>query len=212
MNYREYEEMIKDVPYPDTIEYKLPFMWLHPQNLPLGVTSIGDSGLSIIKIPERAMNRYGRNVPVITFSRQAFSGKSNITDIVLPQSIERIPKGAFEGCTGLKRITVPRKVKVIKESTFAGCEQLEDVYFEGTMEEWNRIIIIHHKHEVEFGQLIPGTPVQEVKAERMIFIPGNEAIFSANIHFLCGPPGEKFNCSFNVKVGNKDITEFFWTI
>ena len=51
MNYREYEEKIKDVPYPDTIEYKLPFMWLHPQNLPLGVTSIGDSGLSIIKIP-----------------------------------------------------------------------------------------------------------------------------------------------------------------
>lgn len=44
--------------------------------------------------------------------------------------------------------------------------QLEDVYFEGTMEEWNRINIIHHKYEVEFGQLIPGTPVQEVKAER----------------------------------------------
>ena len=158
------------------------------------------------------MNRYGRNVPVITFSRQAFSGKSNITDIVLPQSIERFPKGAFEGCTGLKRITVPRKVKVIKEGTFAGCKQLEDVYFEGTMEEWNRINIIHHKHEVEFGQLIHGTPVQEVKAERMIFIPGNEVIFSANIHFLCRLPRENFNCSFNVKVGNKDTTEFFRTI
>lgn len=212
MNFREYEEMIKDVPYPDTIEYKLPFLWLHPQNLPLGVASIGDSDLNIIKIPERAMNRYGRKVPVITFSRQAFSGKNNITDIVLPQSIERFPKGAFEGCTGLKRITVPRKVKVIKEGTFAGCKRLEDVYFEGTMEEWNRINIIHHKHEVEFGQLIPGTPVQEVKAERMLFIPGNEAIFSANIHFLCNLPGENFNCSFNVKVGNKDITEFFRTI
>ena len=85
-------------------------------------------------------------------------------------------------------------------------------FLEGTMEEWNRINIIHHKHEVEFGQLIPGTPVQEVKAERMIFIPGNEAIFSANIHFLCRLPGENFNCSFNVKVGNKDITEFFRTM
>ena len=132
------------------------------------------------------MNRYGRNVPVITFSRQAFSGKSNITDIVLSQSIERFPKGAFEGCTGLKRITVPRKVKVIKEGTFTGCKQLEDVYFEGTMEEWNRINIIHHKHEVEFGQLIPGTPVQEVKAERMIFIPGNEAIFRQIFIFYVG--------------------------
>ena len=39
---------------------------------------------------------------------------------------------------------------------------------------------------LKLGQLIPGTPVQEVKAERMIFIPENEAIFSANIHFLCG--------------------------
>ncbi len=212
MNFKEYEEMIKDIPYPDTLEYKLAVLWPNPQNLPLGVTSIGDSGLNIIKIPERTMNKYGRKVHVIAFGRQAFSGKSSITDIVLPQSIESIPKGAFEGCTGLKRITVPRKVKVIKEGTFAGCEQLEDIYFEGTMEEWNRINIIHHKHEIEFGQLISGTPVQEVKAERMILIPGNEAIFSANIHFRCELPGENSDFSFNVKAGNRDITELFRTI
>lgn len=188
MYFREYEGMIRNVPYTDTLEYKAAIMWLHPQILPLSVTSIGNTGSSIIKIPERTVNKYGRSVPVIAFSRQTFSGKSNITDIILPQSIEQFPKGAFEGCAGLKRITIPRKVKIIKEGTFAGCKQLEDIYFEGTMEEWNKINIIHHKHETEFGRLIPGTPVQEVKAERMIYIPGNEALFSANIHFFCKLP------------------------
>ena len=188
MNFREYAEMLINVPYTDTLEYQMAFLWLHPEIVPLKVTSIGNLDSSIIKFPERAMNRYGRKVPVITFSSQAFSGKSNITDIVLPQSIEQFPKGAFEGCTGLKRITVPRKIKIIREGTFAGCEQLEDIYYEGTMEEWNTVNIVHYKHEIEFGKLIPGTPVQEVKAERILNVPGNEAFFSANIHFLCKLP------------------------
>ena len=100
MYFREYEEMIRNVPYTDTLEYKAAIMWLHPQILPLSVTSIGNTGSSIIKIPERTVNKYGRSVPVIAFSRQTFSGKSNITDIMLPQSIEQFPKGAFEGCAG----------------------------------------------------------------------------------------------------------------
>ena len=184
MNFREYEEIMRTVPCTDTIGYQPAIMSLHPQILPLTVTSLGESG-SIIKLPEKAVNRYGRTVPVITFSSQTFRGKSNITDIILPQSIERLPQGAFAGCSGLKRITIPRKVKTIKEGTFAGCRQLEDVYYEGTKEEWNRINLVHCKNETEFGELIPGTPVQEVNAERMLNIPGNEAIFSANIHYLC---------------------------
>lgn len=188
MNFREYEEIIRNVLYTDTLEYKMAFMWLRPEIVPLCVTSIGKRGSDIIRIPGRVINEYGMNVPVVAFSHQAFSEKSNITDIILPNSIERFPKGAFEGCTGLKRITVSRKVKIIKEGTFAGCKRLEDVYYEGTMEEWNRISIVHNKHEIEFGKLIPGTPVQEVKAERMLYIPGNEALFSANIHFLCKLP------------------------
>ena len=101
MNFREYEEIIRNVLYTDTLEYKMAFMWLRPEIVPLCVTSIGKRGSDIIRIPGRVINEYGSNVPVVAFSHQAFSEKSNITDIILPNSIERFPNGAFEGCTGL---------------------------------------------------------------------------------------------------------------
>lgn len=212
MNFKEYEKMIRDVPYSETLEYQMAFLWLHPEIVPLCVTSIGNSGSDIIKIPEKAVNEYGRNVPVIAFSRKVFSGKSNIKDIILPQSIEQLPKGAFDGCAELKRITIPRQVKIIREGTFVGCGNLEDVYYEGTMEEWKEINIVYQKHEIEFGNLIPGTPVHEIKAERMLHIPGNEALFSANIHFGCKLTECDFKPSFGIKVGNKNVTGFFRTI
>ena len=209
MNFNEYKEKIKNVPYTDSLEYQQAILWLHPEILPLGVVSIGNPGCSIIKVPEKVTNKYGRIVPVIAISKKAFFEKKDLTDIVLPHCIERIPMGAFAGCSSLKAITIPRKVKIIKEGTFAGCNQLEDIYYEGTMEEWEKIDIVHQKHEIEFGKLISGTPVHEIQSERMLNIPGNEALFSANIHFRCKLSEQEQNSVFELKTGNKDITDFF---
>ena len=209
MNFNEYEEMIRNMPYTATLEYQLAIMWLHPDILPLGVTSIGNTDSSIIKIPSRTKNQYGKIVPVIAISKHVFAGKDYITDIVLPPGIERLPAGAFAECRGLKRITIPQKVKTIKKGTFAGCNQLEDVYYEGTKEEWKKLNIVHQKHEIAFGDLIPGTPVHEIKAERILHIPGNEALFAANIHFLCKLSDQDVNSSFGLCIGKEDITDFF---
>ena len=80
------------------------------------------------------------------------------------------------------------------------------------MEEWKKINIVHQKHEIEFGKLIPGTPVHEIQSERMLNIPGNEALFSANVHFRCKLSDQNFNSVFELNAGNKDITDFFRTI
>ena len=208
MNYKEYCESIKNVEIPDTLQFCQAIMWFHEEVLPLGLVSIGKSDLSIIKVPEKEKNRFGRVVPVIAFAKDVFSGNKKITDIILPSGIYRFPQGAFSGCTGLKNITIPKKVKYIREKTFEGCRGLENVYYEGTPDEWRKIKIVHEKHEIEFGDIIPGTPVHSVKAERILFIPGNEALLTTNIHFHCDLK-ECVNSTFSIKMGGKDITELF---
>lgn len=206
MNYHEYREMIKSVPYSENIEYKLAIMWLHPEHLPVGVLSVGDDAEGIIKIPHAAVNRYGKKVPVIAIGKNAFSCHDKISDIVLPSGIQRIDAGAFAGCSGLKRITLPKSVKQIREGTFADCDALEDIYFEGTPEEWQKIDIVHHKREIEFGGLLPGTPVQEVKAERLVHIPGNDALFTANLHFHCTLPDSENDPTYEIKAKARKVT------
>lgn len=208
MNYSEYLEIIKNIDVSDELLFRQAILWLHPEILPLGLVSIGESDAPIIKIPEKAKNKYNRIVPVIAISKDAFAGKKNITDIILPSSIEKIPQGAFAGCTNLKNITIPRKIRMIKEKTFEGCVNLENVFFEGTAEEWDKIEIVHEKHEIDFGDCLPGTPVQTIISERRMFIPGNESLFTCNIHFNCNLK-KSINSSFFIRTRREDITDLF---
>ncbi len=211
MNYPEYKESVKTVTISEKLEFRQAIMWLHPYRLPLGLVSIGGEKSPVIKVPETAINRYGNAAPVIVISGTVFAGNKGITDIILPSGVESLPAGSFAGCSSLRRITIPRRIKTIREGTFAGCLNLEDVYYEGTMEDWRDIRIIHDRHEIEFGPLIPGTPVQSILSERSVNIPGNEALFSANIHFRC-ELDDDYNSSFMINACGKDITNYFRTM
>ena len=96
-----------------------------------------------------------------------------------------IGAGAFKGCTSLARITIRKKVSMIPLGTFEGCIFLPDIYYEGTPEEWDKIEKYTEKREVEYGNLIPGSPVMEIVEERLIRLHGNEALCLADIHFNC---------------------------
>lgn len=187
MTYKEYCERVREIPVSGELEFARAVFWLHPEILPLGLVSAAGCGEKVIKVPERVKNWFGRTVPVIAVAKGAFAGNGNVTDIILPSGIGRIPEGAFAGCRNLRNITVPRKVRRIGEGTFAGCTGLENVFYEGTKEEWDRIGIECRRHETDFGDLIPGTPVQKILSERSVYIPGNRALLTADIHFRCDP-------------------------
>ncbi len=208
MNYREYSEMIREVPEAEIAEYRPAFMWPHRERMPLAAISLGEGSGPVVKLPRKVRNSFGWEVPVIAFSSGLFRGNESLTDIVLHSGISRIPDRAFAGCTGLKRTTIPKRVRRIGPGTFAGCTALEDVYYEGTAEEWDRIDIVHYRHEVEFGDLIPGTPVDQVMAERRVFLPGNEALFTANLHFLCDLE-KGASVDLRITVAGKDATDIF---
>ena len=113
MTYRAWCETVKSERIPDGLLFCQAILWLHQAELPLGVTAIGAAGQKIIKIPEKAKNRFGRTVSVIAVGRETFAGRKDVTDVVLPPGLRRLPDGAF-----------------------AGCEALKNLYYEGSPEEW----------------------------------------------------------------------------
>ena len=185
MNFNEYKKLIESAPETSGFEYKLAVVWLHPEWLPLAVVSLNNSTDTIIKVPDMAVNRYGKSVPVTAIAGNAFKGNTTVKDIILGSNIERIGAGAFAGCTALERITIPKKVSMIPLGAFDGCTSLADIYYEGTPEEWEKIEKYTEKREVEFGNLVPGSPVMEIVEERLIRLHGNEALSLADIHFNC---------------------------
>ena len=61
---------------------------------------------------------------VTGIGNNAFSGCSEMTDVVIPESITSIGNNAFSGCTGLSKITIPKNVASIGSSVFSGCTGL----------------------------------------------------------------------------------------
>lgn len=220
MNHTEFLDRIRMVPEYSGIKYSPAFMWPRSERMPLAAVSLPvpetDVYGTVIRMPRKVCNWYKREVSVISIAPNLFRGNEAVTDIVLPSGLRSIPDGAFAGCTSLERITIPRMIRYIGPGTFLGCSSLADVYYEGTPEEWDKIRIVHEKHEIEFGDLIPGSPVQQVKAERRIHIPGNDALLTANIHFHCIPDGDKTAGSdpsaasgFRITAGGRDVTNIF---
>ena len=92
----------------------------------------------------------------------AFSGCTSLSDITIPNSVTSIGGFTFAHCTSLTKITIPdsitsidgfvfyknpaitsitipNSVTSIGRSAFEGCTSLTDIYYKGTIAEWNDI-------------------------------------------------------------------------
>lgn len=87
--------------------------------------------LSTIYIPNR----------VEIIDEGTFISCTGLTNITLPDGVSYIDSYTFQNCTHLESIVIPESVTVIGESAFEYCDNLTDVYFTGTEEEWNEVII-----------------------------------------------------------------------
>lgn len=182
-----FEEFLQNVinvtEIPWDLEFKPAILWLRLDRLPVGVVSLGSSNSSIVRLPSHVTACAGNVVPVIAVAYWLFTNRTDITDVILPTKLERLSKNAFAGCSNLKRVTIPRTVKLINEKCFDGCDSLEDIYYDGTEEEWKQIRIVHE-------QILEKEPHKlglHCQLESVI-IPGNEALFRAKIHFNCSIP------------------------
>jgi len=62
-----------------------------------------------------------------TIPRNAFSGCSGLTGIVLPDTIRKIGSEAFKGCSAIREIKLPDSLVSIGYGAFSGCSALEEL-------------------------------------------------------------------------------------
>ena len=58
---------------------------------------------------------------------------SELTSVVIPESIDLIPFAAFSSCMELKSVTIPASVETLDTNAFAGCENLSEVTIPATV-------------------------------------------------------------------------------
>lgn len=108
-------------------------------NLPSGISYIGSavfngcSGLTgTISIP--------KNVQYI--GDWAFRDCIGFTGkLVVPSNVIVIDEYAFAGCAGIEQVEIPADLQFIGEGAFEDCASLADVYYAGSLNQWNQISI-----------------------------------------------------------------------
>lgn len=73
--------------------------------------------------------------PVRAIGEEAFSGRENLTGIVLPESVTHVGARAFASCTNLARIEFPRALAEIDASWLKRCYSLSELVLPGSARE-----------------------------------------------------------------------------
>lgn len=69
-----------------------------------------------------------KGLPVKAIESSAFYKCTDITSIVIPNSVTSIGQSAFYDCSSLTSVTIPNNITRISVGAFAGCYALKDVY------------------------------------------------------------------------------------
>lgn len=95
------------------------------------------------------------NIPssVKEIKLQCFTGCTALTHVVIPEGVELIGRQAFSKCTNLQSIIIPSSIvesgipsgattaiQGIGKGAFWNCNNLSKVYYNGTQEQWNKIV------------------------------------------------------------------------
>lgn len=95
------------------------------------------------------------NIPssVKEIKLQCFVGCTALTHVVIPEGVELIGRQAFSECTNLQSIIIPSSIvesgipsggttaiQGVAKGAFWNCNNLSKVYYNGTQEQWNRIV------------------------------------------------------------------------
>lgn len=94
---------------------------------------------TIAWIPESIDGELNFPSGVLEVADHAFRFRTKITNVVIDGDISKIGCYAFDGCTALTAATISEKVTFIDNSAFTDCSALSDIYYLGTMEQWNAI-------------------------------------------------------------------------
>ena len=157
--------------------------WPETVALPDGVVNIGEAAfrdckkLKEVRLPER-MQQIGA---------EAFSGCDCLTEVRIPHGIQTIEKKTFYDCKALVSVIFPDSLTKIEKSAFESCVVLNDIYYEGTENDWRAVTVgernaaitqyttvyYHHyehtKKEAVHENIIPANCTQPGSYESVIY-------------------------------------------
>lgn len=84
---------------------------------------------------------------ISVISKNAFGSCDKLEDVRISDGVKSIDEGAFAHCEALKQIVIPESVTEIAEYGFYNSTNLQDVYYGGSEDQWNRIQL--HESERE---------------------------------------------------------------
>ncbi len=119
-------------------EYNIPWYELRYN---IEEINIADGVRSISKRAFAKTSVTGITIPdsVTAIGAEAFCECDEMTYVILPDGISVIEASTFNGCTNLVSATIPESVETVRSNAFYLCRSLENIYFEGSEEDWRRI-------------------------------------------------------------------------
>lgn len=109
---------------------------------------------------------------IVHISDRAFNCCPELkSSITIPDGQTSIGKETFYYCMNLPSVSIPKSVTSIEENAFYFCSALRDVYYSGTMEDWNNINFSEGNNRLESSKIhcIDGT-INDVVAVTSIML------------------------------------------
>ena len=153
-NYLTAVEMVE---YPIDFKVTLAYYWIHPERIPKILIDLGSFKGGFYKMPDFYTNyKYLSGdlldepieVPIIGFKENIFHNNIDISDLVLSCHQQTLPTEAFKGMSNLKRIWIPKNVSYIPKDCFSGCSSLEEIYYEGSEDDFKGIEVYYKRYRV----------------------------------------------------------------
>ncbi len=137
---------------------------------------------------------------VTDIAESAFQGCTNLTSVKMSNSVSNIGNSAFEGCSNLTSVTIPDSVTSIGWYVFESCESLKDIYFAGTQQKWNQMLIYEDEAE---GEMEIELGLDDNVTVHYNYVPTTLSITShpANVTAKAGD-----SVSFSVKAEGEGLT------
>ena len=95
----------------------------------------------VLNAPGGLTGSYAVPDGVIRISGAAFADCKYLTDVVVPESVTKIETSAFSQCINLSSVTLPVSLRTVEPLAFNNCNNLQNIYYAGTLVQWDRIQI-----------------------------------------------------------------------